>query len=220
MKLSKYVKGILIGFLVCQITSCNWLSYGSKVEIQHIFSPNGEREAVLLKNTSNYTYLRTISTDRQIETDYAIYGETNLGGDKLTDFISRFPVRKWLNNRIFFIGFNEPRQNSTGRIYIKNSSSKLITQIEISNFESHFVYDIFPNESVEIPVDWSTDNSLRYSTRCHVSTKVYFEDGSRNPLSVRFKDTILNTIENENQCENLNIVVSNSDVLYLPISNQ
>jgi hypothetical protein len=198
---------IAVSTLFC--LNCGFIFSEKKVELQHLWSPNQEREAILKKNESNYTYLTTRSNGKTIEFRYPIYTDTNWFGDKLTDFISRYPARKWINNRVFFVGFNENYKTSKDIILIKNSSSKTIEQILIYPLNMYFVYNIQPNEIVEIPAAWYDDYSRNYSNRCHISAEGYFSDGKRL-VEYRFKNQ---TIEpDKEECGSVEVVVTDESI--------
>lgn len=198
--------------------NCYFTLKEKKVEIQHIFSPNSEREAIISQTESGYNFLVTKTKERIRETDYAIYANTNWDGDKLQDFVSRFKSRHWINDRVLIFAFNDEYKTSNDKIILKNLSSKVIEQIEVVPRDMYFVYDIQPNETVEIPVSWGKYDSLPYSSRCHISAegyfddnKGYFDDNTRIPLKLRFTEKVENT---ESECGNVEVKIFDKEVSF------
>ena len=186
-----------------------------KVELQHLKSPNKEKEAVLEISESGSVYLITKIGEKVIDKGFSIYSGENMFGDKHRDFVEICPTRKWLNDRVLFLGFENYNQSQKALIYIKNSSSKTIDQLEVDPCGKYIVYEIQPDEIVSIPVEMPNNDTLR----CDVSVEGLFTEGTRIPLSSNYFDEPKSEESEKQHCGNVDIVVTNEKVLFRNLIN-
>jgi hypothetical protein len=190
---------------------CDFIWGETQVEIEHLLSPNKKREAIIELSKSGYTRLLTKTKEKDYRTDYSICENHDSDGNRLYDFVTLYKTRRWINDKMLIFAVDEAYKNSNDRVVLKNMSSKVIEQIEVDPGDMYFVYDIQPNEKVEIPVSWSKKDFLPYSTRCNIIIRGNFVDNTSIPLKFRFDQLI----ENEKaECGNVEVKISEKDVSF------
>jgi hypothetical protein len=213
-----------VWWIICLSLSgfCCGMFIKNTTELEKHLSQNGLREVTVIRIESGgvkYITLLTKTNGKELWLQNPIYYEKDEDGDLSPDFTTVMLSREWINDQIFFIGFNNDYIKSNDTISIKNISFSSIEQFEL-NVEGHYiVYSIQPNEIVKVPVSWNVDNEALKKDKknsflkCTASVKVDFSNGNKIlPGAAVFQ--FIQSDDDKSKCGSGEIIVGDKDVQF------
>jgi hypothetical protein len=170
---------LLLGCLMFIFQGC-FLQSKTITEIKRYSSPDGKTEAIVQRLESSdvkYVSLVTHTQSKILNSQTPIYFEKDWDGDIATEYEKVFHTQQWLNNQVFFVGFNDDYSRSNEYLVIKNDSSNLIDQIRITADGSHFIYAVDVRQEIKIPIGWV--KRIAPFKGCRANVEVDFSNGTK-----------------------------------------